>query len=153
MEVMSTSNLVSLETGKTTTAKNLVMNSFAMLHDLMRGQIGSHGNKRLFIRSFMVAGLWKKAVINTIVKQPFRGVLKKRYSENMLQIYRRTPAVKCDFKKVALQIFYIFSEHLFLRTPLDGCFWHLNKAAKLKPRSTKLKEKICFTLKMHYFSQ
>ena len=60
MEVVSISNLVSLETEKTTTAKNLVMNSFAMLHDLMRGQIGSHGNKRLFIRSFMVADYEKK---------------------------------------------------------------------------------------------
>ena len=60
MEVVSTSNLASLETEKTTTAKNLVMNSFAMLHDLMRGQIGSHGNKRLFIRSFMVADYEKK---------------------------------------------------------------------------------------------
>ena len=75
--------------------------------------------------SFVVS-LWqnyeKKAVINTIVKQPTRGVLKKRYSENMLQIYRRTPTVKCDFKKVALKIFYIFSEHLFLRTPPNSYF-------------------------------
>ena len=46
---------------------------------------------------------------------------------------------KCDFNKVALQsnfiemshfgmgvlvqICCIFSEHLFLRTPLEGCFW------------------------------
>ena len=34
-------------------------------------------------------------------KQPFRGVLKKRYSENMQQIYRRTRMTKCDFNKVA----------------------------------------------------
>ena len=32
-------------------------------------------------------------------KQPPRGVPKKRYSENMRQIYRRTPMPKCDFKK------------------------------------------------------
>ena len=46
-------------------------------------------------------------------KQPPRGVVSKSCSENMQQIYRRTPMPKCDFNKVALQ----------LRTPLDGCFW------------------------------
>ena len=35
-------------------------------------------------------------------KQPPRGVLRKRCSENMQQIYRRTPKPKCDFNKVAL---------------------------------------------------
>ena len=34
-------------------------------------------------------------------KQPPRGVLKKRCSENMQQIYRRTPMPKCDINKVA----------------------------------------------------
>ena len=29
-------------------------------------------------------------------KQPFRGIVRKRCSENMLQIYRRTPIPKCD---------------------------------------------------------
>ena len=29
-------------------------------------------------------------------KQPFRGALTKRCSENMQQIYRRTPMPKCD---------------------------------------------------------
>ena len=33
-------------------------------------------------------------------KQPSRGVPRKRYSENMKQIYRRTPTLKCDFNKV-----------------------------------------------------
>ena len=32
-------------------------------------------------------------------KQPPRGILKKRCSENMQQIYRRTPMLKCDFNK------------------------------------------------------
>ena len=36
-------------------------------------------------------------------KQPPRGVLRKRCSENMQQIYRRTPMPKFDFNKVALQ--------------------------------------------------
>ena len=29
---------------------------------------------------------------------------------------------------------------------------HIHKTAKSKPTSNKLKEKVCFTLKMHYFS-
>ena len=36
-------------------------------------------------------------------KQPSRGVLRKMCSENMQQIYRRTPMPKCDFSKVAKQ--------------------------------------------------
>ena len=51
-------------------------------------------------------------------KRPFRGVLEKRCSENMQQIYRRTPMPKCDFNKVP------FSEQFFNRTPLNGCFWN-----------------------------
>ena len=39
-----------------------------------------------------------------IEKQPSRGVLKKRCSENMQQIHKRTPMPKCDFKKDALQL-------------------------------------------------
>ena len=38
-------------------------------------------------------------------KQPSRGALKKRCSENMQQIYRRTPMPKCDFNNVALQCY------------------------------------------------
>ena len=38
-------------------------------------------------------------------KQPFRGVLRKRCSENMQQIYR-TPIPKCDFNKVAKQLYW-----------------------------------------------
>ena len=37
-------------------------------------------------------------------KQPYRDVLSKRCSENMQQFYRRTPMLKCDFNKVALQL-------------------------------------------------
>ena len=35
-----------------------------------------------------------------IQKQPPRGVPRKRCSENIPQIYRRTPMPKCDFNKV-----------------------------------------------------
>ena len=42
---------------------------------------------------------------NSSQKQPSRGFLKERYSENMQQIYRRTPMKKCNFNKVALQLY------------------------------------------------
>ena len=45
MEVVSTSNLISSETEKKTTACNfqiMVMNSFVMPHDLKRGQMGTY---------------------------------------------------------------------------------------------------------------
>ena len=93
------------------------------------------------------------ARLKELQEQPSRGFPFKRWSENRQQIYRRTPMSKCDFNKVAgedpcrsavsikllgiatllkshfgtgvLQyICWIFSEHLFLRTPLEGCFWH-----------------------------
>ena len=38
-------------------------------------------------------------------RQPARGDLRKRWYENMQEIYRRTPMSKCDFNKVALQLF------------------------------------------------
>ena len=43
-------------------------------------------------------------------KQPSRGVLNKRCSKNMHQIYRTAPMPKCDFNKVALL-------HRFLTLP------------------------------------
>ena len=41
--------------------------------------------------------------------------------------HRRTLMAKCDFNKVVLlpKISYIFPEHHFLRTPLEGCFCNL----------------------------
>ena len=45
--------------------------------------------------------------IHTIFqKQSSRGVLSKRRLENMQQIYRRTHMLKCDFNKVALQLYW-----------------------------------------------
>ena len=46
-------------------------------------------------------------------KQPPRGVPRKRCSENMQQIYRRTPMPKCDFNKVAFQNTFS-QEHLWV---------------------------------------
>ena len=42
-------------------------------------------------------------------KQPSRGVLWKRCSGNMQQIYRRTPVLKCDLNKVSLQLYWNFT--------------------------------------------
>ena len=61
-------------------------------------------------------------------KQPFRRALSERCSENMLQIYRRTPMPKCDFNKVVKQLRHGCSPvnllHIF-RTPStkNTCGW------------------------------
>ena len=45
--------------------------------------------------------------VNCIVqKQPSRGVLRRWCSENMQQIYRRTPMPKSDLNKVTLQLYW-----------------------------------------------
>ena len=38
-------------------------------------------------------------------KQPPTGVFKKRCYKNMQQLYRRTPLSRCDFNRVALQLY------------------------------------------------
>ena len=40
-----------------------------------------------------------------VQEEPSRGVLIERCSENMQQIYRRALMSKCDFNKVALQLY------------------------------------------------
>ena len=40
-------------------------------------------------------------MISYTIKQPPRGVPRKSCSENMQQIYRRTPMPKCDFKAIS----------------------------------------------------
>ena len=67
-------------------------------------------------------------------KHPSRGVLRKRCSENIQQIYRRTPMRKCDFNKVARQFFEITLSHgcspvnllYILQTHPDDCFCWFN---------------------------
>ena len=43
------------------------------------------------------------ALFHDIQKQPSRGVLKERCSENMQQIHRRTPKLFCIFIEIALR--------------------------------------------------
>ena len=46
-------------------------------------------------------------ILEMVLKRQLpRGVLRKSCSENMQQIYRRTPMPKCDFNKVALQLYW-----------------------------------------------
>ena len=48
----------------------------------------------------------EKILFNVLTKKlPFRGVIIKRGSENMQQIYRRTPMPKYDFNEVANQLY------------------------------------------------
>ena len=44
-------------------------------------------------------------------KQPSRGVFKKRCSENMQPIYKKTPIPKCDFKKLTCNFIEIARWH------------------------------------------
>ena len=50
-------------------------------------------------------------------KQPSRGVLRKRCSGNLQQIYWRTPMSKCDFNKVASNFIEIILRHRY--SPVD----------------------------------
>ena len=47
-----------------------------------------------------------KSFYSVIQKQPSRGVLMKRCSENMQQIHRRTSMPKFDFNKVGMESLY-----------------------------------------------
>ena len=52
-----------------------------------------------------------KSIFSQIKKQPTRAELKKRCSENMQQIYRRTPMPKCDFNNVVSNFIEISLRH------------------------------------------
>ena len=59
---------------------------------------GLDGEKWDPIFSFIKISIVVK--VTNIQKQPSRGVLRKRCSENTQEIYRRTPMLKCDFNRV-----------------------------------------------------
>ena len=54
-------------------------------------------------------------------KQSSRGVLKKKYSKNMQQMYWRKPRSKCDFNKVALAL-----NEKYLKTKIKSCRGKIN---------------------------
>ena len=61
---------------------------------------------------------------NHIQKQPSRYVLSKRCYENMQQIYRRTPMLKCDFRKSCSE----YMQQIYRRMPTPKCVF--KKVAK-----------------------
>ena len=48
---------------------------------------------------------WSLQPIYISQGQPSRGDLRKMCSENMQQMYRKTPMSKCDFNKVAKRLY------------------------------------------------
>ena len=60
----------------------------------------------IYFKSF-VARLLKIIATRKNHKQPPRGVLRKRCSESIQQIYRRAPMLKCNFNKVARNVIEI----------------------------------------------
>ena len=61
-----------------------------------------------------------------LLKQPTRSVLRKRCSENMQQVYRRTPMSKCDFNKAATQLNFLhIFRTTFSRNTSGGLLLHL----------------------------
>ena len=89
-------------------------------------------------------------VLNLVLawqKQPSGGVLIKRYSENMQQIYRRTPMPKYDFNAKycrstitlrhgcsCVNMLYIFRMPFLNNTSLEGYFWSKDSKYKLKKK-------------------
>ena len=68
------------------------------------------GTSVLYPQFFLHASLWIFPSVHLddylFQKQPSRDVPRKRCSENIQQIYRRTPMPKCDFNKVAKQLYW-----------------------------------------------
>ena len=60
----------------------------------------------IYFKSF-VPRLLKIIATRKNHKQPSRGVLRKRCSESIQQIYRRAPMLKCNFNKVARNVIEI----------------------------------------------
>ena len=69
--------------------------------------------------------VWRKLGwgIRKIQKQPPRSVPRKKCSENMQQIYKRTPMRKCDFSKVAMQLYWNHTSTWCSPVNLLHIFW------------------------------
>ena len=94
-----------------------------------------------------------KSVTARLQKQRNRGVLRKKYSENL----QKTPMPKFDFNKVAKQLYWNhtsawvfsckFSAYLrtpVLRTPLMDCFWSLLFLQQIMKENSITDFSICF---------
>ena len=104
-------------------------------HDLkMPGFVALSNHGDLLIRdAFRILLFFTEFSLNFLLRSSHPGVfLGKGVLEDMQQIYRITPISKCDlnsnFIKIALRHgcspvnLLHFSEHLFIRTLLEGCF-------------------------------
>ena len=107
MEVVSTSNLVSSETKKTTTACNfqtIAMNSFVVPHDLMRGQIGWKRDRGLDMHICKYEGFvvswWQNCE-----KHPKKYIYRKQQNQN-------PPAISWKKKFGLLWKYIIFCNNL-----------------------------------------
>ena len=81
----------------------------------------------IYFKSF-VPRLLKIIATRKNHKQPPRGVLRKRCSESIQQIYRRAPMLKCNFNKVARNVIEILLRYgcsfvnllIIFRTPFPN---------------------------------
>ena len=106
------------ETGKTDTAKiNITINYFwETLHCRYLTGFWICLGLWIYQRFWVTPGFWIYQVFEYLMvlkipefqNQSLRGVSRKRCSENMQQIYMRTPVPKCNFNKVALEFWICF---------------------------------------------
>ena len=95
----------------------------------------------IYFKSF-VPRLLKIIATRKNHKQPPRGVLRKRCSQSIQQIYRRAPMLKCNFNKVARNVIEILLRYgcsfvnllIIFRTP-----FHKNTSGGLLLKNYKSK--------------
>ena len=90
-----------------TSIVNQIMSNF--MKQGFSGNFISGPLQKIFCRTPMIMIVMTKQAthcifLNFLQRQQSSGVLSKRCSEDMQQIYRRTPIPKCDFNKVAIKI-------------------------------------------------
>ena len=61
--------------------------------------------QELFWNKALPLMLFLRVPKHAVLKQPSRGVPRKRCSENILQSYTITPILKCDYDKVTKQLY------------------------------------------------
>ena len=75
----------------------------------------AHGHDEISLRMIKLFGvsiveilsmIFKIGIDNGIQNEPFRGVLTKRCSENIEQIYRRTSMPQWDFNTIAFKLYW-----------------------------------------------
>ena len=75
------------------------------------------------ISANIIVFIWQlHLLVSTLQKQPSKGVLRKMCSENMQQIYRRTPMPMCDFNKVAMQLYWNHTSVWVFSYKFAACF-------------------------------